>query len=99
VYAGLTLFGLLYAPVDFFTSLLAMLVSRHHEYAADRYAVATTGGGQALARALRKLAVHHLANLSPHPFHVFLNYSHPPIVKRIEAIQQLSGQTRNDPTP
>ena len=99
VYAGLTLFGLFYAPVDFFTGLLAMLVSRRHEYAADRYAVATTGGGQALARALQKLAVNHLANLSPHPFHVFLNYSHPPVSKRIEAIQHLSGQTRNDPEP
>ena len=92
VYAGLTLFGLLYAPVDFFAGLLAMWVSRRHEYAADRFAVATTGGGQALANALQKLAVHHLSNLSPHPFYVFLNYSHPPVVERIAAIQQLSGQ-------
>lgn len=93
VYAGLTLFGLLYAPVDFFTGLLAMWISRRNEYAADRFAVATTGGGQALARALQKLAVNHLSNLSPHPFHVFLNYSHPPIVQRIEAIRRMTGQT------
>ena len=88
VYAGLTLFGLLYAPVDFFTGILAMMLSRRHEYAADRYAVVTSGRGQALAEALQKLSVHHLSNLSPHPFYVFLNYSHPPVMKRIAAIRR-----------
>ena len=91
VYAGLTLFGLLYAPVDFFTGLLAMMMSRRNEYAADRYAVATTGSGQALANALQKLSVHHLSNLSPHPFYVFLNYSHPPVMQRMAAIQRHSS--------
>ena len=78
IYAGLTLFGLLYAPVDFFTGLLGMILSRRNEYAADRFAVETAGSGEALVRALKKLSVHHLSNLSPHPFYVFLNYSHPP---------------------
>ena len=88
VYAGLTLFGLLYAPVDFFTGILAMMISRRNEYAADRYAVATSGHGPALAGALQKLSVHHLSNLSPHPFYVFLHYSHPPVMQRVAAIQR-----------
>ena len=88
VYAGLTLFGLLYAPVDFFTGILAMMISRRNEYAADRYAAATSGGGQALAEALQKLSVHHFSNLSPHPFYVVLHYSHPPVLKRIAALQR-----------
>jgi STE24 endopeptidase len=91
IYAGLVLFGLLYAPVDFFTGLLAMAVSRRNEYAADRFAVATTGRGQPLVRALTKLAVHHLSHVTPHPFYVFLNYSHPPVLRRIEAIREASG--------
>ena len=88
VYAGLTLFGLLFAPVDFFTGILGMLLSRRNEYAADRFAVQTTGSGEALIRALKKLSVHHHAHLSPHPLYVFLNYSHPPVLHRIRAIRE-----------
>jgi len=97
VYAGLTLFSLLYAPVDFFTGLLTMAVSRRHEYAADRYAVATSGRGPALARALQKLSVDHLANLTPHPFYVFLNYSHPPVLQRIAAIEGQAARLEGAP--
>jgi STE24 endopeptidase len=50
--------------------------------------VDTSGLGEALAAALKKLSVHHLANLAPHPFYVFLNYSHPPVLQRIEAIRR-----------
>lgn len=91
VYAGLILFGLLYAPVDFFTGILAMMISRRNEYAADRFAVQTIHQREALVAALQKLSVHHLSNLAPHPFYVFLNYSHPPILRRIQAIRQQAG--------
>jgi STE24 endopeptidase len=87
IYAGLVLFGLLYAPVDFFTGILSMVLSRRNEYAADRFAIETTGNGEALVSALKKLSVTHLSHLSPHPFYVFLNYSHPPVLSRINAIQ------------
>ena len=46
IYAGLVLFGLLYAPVDFFTGILSMVLSRRNEYAADRFAIETTGNGE-----------------------------------------------------
>jgi STE24 endopeptidase len=88
VYAGLVFFGLLYAPVDFFTGLGWMALSRRNEYDADRFAAETTGNGEALALALQKLSVKHLSNLAPHPFYVFLNYSHPPVAERIDAIRQ-----------
>jgi len=91
VYAGLILFGLLYVPVDFFTSILGLILSRRNEYAADRFAVETSGNGEALVRALKKLSVHHLSNLAPHPFYVFLNYSHPPVMNRIQAIREQSA--------
>ncbi|MBL0712628.1 MAG: M48 family metallopeptidase [Desulfosarcina sp.] len=90
VYAGLVFFGLLYAPIDFFSGLLSMLVSRRNEFSADRFAVRTTGDGAALINALKTLTVNHLSNLSPHPFYVFLNYSHPPVMQRIQTIRALS---------
>ena len=88
IYAGLILFGLLYAPIDFFTGILGLVLSRRNEYAADRFAVETSTNGEAFIRALKKLSVHHLSHLAPHPFYVFLNYSHPPVINRIRAIRE-----------
>jgi STE24 endopeptidase len=87
VYATLVFFTLLYAPLDFGLSLIFRTVSRHSELSADRYAVETTGNAQALVEALKKLAVDNRSNLCPHPLHVFVNASHPPVRQRIEAIE------------
>lgn len=87
IHAGLVFFGLLYAPVDFFLGLIVQEFSRRHEYAADRFAAATTGRIHPMVDALKKLSIHNLSNLSPHPFYVFLNYSHPPVLQRISALE------------
>ena len=87
VYAGMVFFGLLYAPIEFFSGLAVMAISRHNEFSADRFAVQTTGNATALIRALKTLSVNHLSNLAPHPLYVFLHYSHPPVMARIRAIQ------------
>ncbi|MCP4136681.1 MAG: M48 family metallopeptidase, partial [bacterium] len=79
IYAGLIFFGMLYAPIDFFTGLLMQLYSRKNEYEADRFAVETTKEADPMADALKKLSVDNLSNLQPHPLFVFLNYSHPPV--------------------
>ncbi len=89
VYAGLIFFGMLYAPLDGLMGMAVQALSRRHEYAADRFAVKTSGNKMAMIEALKKLSVHNLSNLQPHPFYVFLNYSHPPVLKRIEAIEKL----------
>ena len=93
VYAGLILFGLLYSPLDFFLGILSQMRSRNNEYQADRFSVETTCNTKALQDALKKLAVHNLSNLVPHPFYVFLNYSHPPVLKRLEAIENLQPKS------
>jgi STE24 endopeptidase len=90
VYAGLVFFGLLFAPLEFFLGLITLAVSRKNEYAADRFAVVTTNTKIAMIDALKKLSVNNLSNLIPHPLYVFLNYSHPPVLERIEAIQSVS---------
>ncbi|RNC83314.1 MAG: M48 family peptidase [Balneola sp.] len=91
VYAGLIFFGMLYAPVEMILSIFMQMSSRKHEYEADEYAVTTTGRTDSMISALKKLSKDNLSNLTPHPFYVFLNYSHPPILLRIEAIRRLHG--------
>ena len=86
VYAGLIFFGMLYSPLDFFIGLFMKIRSRRNETAADRFSFETTQDPQSMVDALKKLSVHNLSNLLPHPFYVFLNYSHPPVLQRIKAI-------------
>jgi STE24 endopeptidase len=61
-------------------------MSRSHEYAADRYAIALTNNAESFVNALRKLAAINLADISPHPVVEFLFHSHPSIAKRIQAV-------------
>jgi STE24 endopeptidase len=87
VYAGLIFFAMLYSPLDFFIGLFMQRLSRRNETVADRFSVETTQDPQSMVDALKKLSVHNLSNLLPHPFYVFLNYSHPPVLQRIKAIR------------
>lgn len=86
VYAGLIFFALLFSPLGFFIGLIMQSLSRRNETEADRFAVKTTRDAQSMVDALKKLSVHNLSNLLPHPFYVFLNYSHPPVLQRIKTI-------------
>jgi STE24 endopeptidase len=88
IYAGLVFFGLLFTPIESILSLLLQAFSRRNEYEADRFSVETFEQPEAMIDALKKLSVHNLSNLTPHPFYVFLNYSHPPLLQRIAAIRQ-----------
>ena len=87
IYAGLLFFGLLYTPAELVLSIVLQIVSRRHEYEADRFATETVSEPDNLITALKKLSAANLSNLTPHPFYVFLNYSHPPLRERIKAIQ------------
>jgi STE24 endopeptidase len=86
VYAGMLFFAMLYAPIDFFTGILMQMRSRKNEIAADQFAAKTTKDPASMVTALKKLSVHNLSNLTPHPFYVFLNYSHPPVLQRIHLL-------------
>ena len=88
VYAGLIFFGMLYAPIEMVLSLFMQVISRKHEYEADRFATETTRQPETMVQALKKLSKDNLSNLTPHKFYVFLNYSHPPVLNRIEAIRK-----------
>ena len=98
VYAGLLFFGLLFTPVELILSVLVNLFSRRNEFEADRFAAETTGSGDALIDALKKLSADTLTNLTPHPLAVFLSYSHPPVLQRIAALRRL-GTPVAQPAP
>ena len=83
----LVFFGMLFSPIELVLSILLQVLSRKHEFEADHYAVTTTESAESMISALKKLSVHNLVNLTPHPFHVFLSYSHPPMLERIKAIR------------
>ncbi len=89
VYSGLVFFGMLYAPIEMILSVFMQMSSRKHEFEADAYAVETTGNQTDMISTLKKLSKDNLSNLTPHPWYVFLNYSHPPVLKRIEAIKKI----------
>jgi STE24 endopeptidase len=89
-YAGLVFFGMLYAPMAFFLNLISLAISRKNEYEADQFAVKTTLFREPMVAALKKLSVNNLSNLVPHPFYVFLHYSHPPVLERIKAIDKMT---------
>ncbi len=88
VYASLIFFGFLYSPISLLISIAMNWFSRKYEYQADRFAVQTLGKGEPLITALKKLSVENLSNLTPHPWKVFLAYSHPPVLERIRSIRQ-----------
>lgn len=87
IYSGILFFGLLYTPLEMLLSLALQALSRKNEYEADRFAAQTIEHPRHLVEALKKLHTSNLSDLTPHPFYVFLNYSHPPLLQRIRAIQ------------
>ncbi len=86
IYTGLLFFGMLYTPIELLLSLGMNMMSRRHEYQADRFAAETAGAPHSLIEALKKLSSDNLSNLTPHPFYVFLNYSHPTLLQRLHGL-------------
>lgn len=87
VWLSLVLFMILFEPMQFVLGILSGLWSRKHEYEADAYAANAMLGPEELIAGLKRLARDTLSNLTPHPFHVFLHYSHPPMLQRLAALR------------
>ncbi len=88
VAAGLVFFVILFKPISFITGIAMNILSRKHEFEADAYAAEVQGTPEHLISALKKLSSDNLVNLTPHPFKVFLEYSHPPMLERIKMLRK-----------
>lgn len=88
LYAGFVAFGLLFVPIETLLSLVVNMVSRAHEFAADRFALDTAPSPASLSRALKTLSVVNLSHPNPHRFHVVVDYTHPPLSQRLAAIDR-----------
>lgn len=84
---SLITFGILYSPISEITGLIMNIFSRKFEYQADNYAKHTFNS-YALISSLKKLSKKSLSNLTPHPAYVFVHYSHPTLLQRIENLEK-----------
>ncbi len=87
--AALPLLTLWLGVYSLVTSPFGNILSRRHEFEADRYAVERTKNKPAFVSTMNKLAEMNFADRTPHPLVEFLFYSHPSIEKRIQTVEQI----------
>jgi STE24 endopeptidase len=75
----------------FWLQPLASVISRKHEYEADRFAIRIARAPAALKSALLRLNGENLSNLHPHPWYSAWHYSHPVLVERLAAIDRAAA--------
>jgi STE24 endopeptidase len=80
---NMTVFMLLFTPIQIIISLISNILSRKHEWEADEFACQHCLG-KYLSSALKKMSAQSLSNLTPHPVVVYTQYSHPTLLQRVE---------------
>lgn len=84
-HVGIIAFGIIFSPISTLIGIGMNVLSRKNEFEADAYA-RDTYNGESLVSGLKKLTAENLSNLKPHPYVVFVTYSHPPVLKRLERL-------------
>ena len=87
-FAMLLIMSVGFAVIEPLYGMVVNVFSRRAEYRADAQAV-KEGYGDALISALKLLGKSNYVNLSPDPLFVKLQYSHPTLSQRIEAIEKM----------
>lgn len=87
-YARVVILFFLAGILTFPLTPLFSLLSRRHEFEADRFAGELHGNPEDLATALIKMSRENLANLHPHPVYARFYYSHPPLVERVGKLRE-----------
>jgi len=83
---ALIAFAIIYSPVSMILDIFSNIQSRKNEYQADDF-TKKHGVSNSLISALKKLSSHNMNNLTPHPWVVFFEYSHPPLYKRVQNLE------------
>ena len=94
-FAMLFILSVEFAVVSPLLALVVNYFSRRAEYRADAQAV-KEGYGDALVSALKHLAKSNFANLSPDPLVVKLEYSHPTLSQRFDAIEKALREEKKE---
>jgi len=84
---GLTLFMLMFTPVETFVGFGMTVMTRMNEYQADDFAVKMKRSAE-LGTGLRKLCIENLGDLNPDPLYAWFHHSHPSLVERLRNMKE-----------
>ena len=84
---GIFVLFILVSPLMVILQIPGNVLSRKYEYEADAFGKEHSSKEVAIS-ALKKLYKEDLGNLTPHPFVVMLEYSHPPLSQRVGALEE-----------
>jgi STE24 endopeptidase len=86
---GLMLFSLIYSPISFFLEKLSLKISRKNEYEADKFAF-EYGYHKELCNGLIVLNKENKSDMDPDSLYSAFNFTHPTLMERINAIEELA---------
>ena len=92
-YASMILVSILLSPIMRFSSLFTNFISRKFEFEADEFSVETFRQPARLIDALKKLSVDSFSHLTPHRLRIAIDYTHPPVLQRIQVLRNLIRKT------
>jgi STE24 endopeptidase len=84
---GIYILFILVSPLMVILQIPGNALSRRFEYEADNFGKECSGKEVAIS-ALKKVYREDLGNLTPHPFVVMVEYSHPPLSQRVEGLER-----------
>jgi len=85
---GIYIMFIMVSPIMMLLQIPSNALSRKHEYEADAFEVQCVGADVAIS-AMKKLYREDLGNLTPHPFVVMVEHSHPTASQRIAAMEKV----------
>jgi STE24 endopeptidase len=85
---GLMLFSMIYSPVSFFLEKLSLKISRKNEFEADSFAY-KYGYHKELCNGLIVLNKENKSDMDPDSLYSAFNFTHPTLMERLNAIEQL----------
>ena len=90
IQALLVLLIFCFEPILAFLRPFMNILSRRHEFQADRFSVELLGDAQPMMSALLNLSRDNLSLSIPHKLYSFWNYSHPALQERLKALFEIS---------
>ncbi|ORX83812.1 hypothetical protein BCR32DRAFT_326240 [Anaeromyces robustus] len=84
---GFILFSFIFTPIDSLLDFIMNVYTRYFERQADEFAAVSLKRSDCLISGLIKIHIENLSNLIVDPLYSAWNYSHPPLLERIDHIK------------